>query len=1181
MGFNSTPKPGGHGFNFSPQCPLLIPSLPRFLSHFVFISPSSTLKIPSIFLLTSGIVCSGETGVSISVQEVCWCLLGGVMRRLCIALSILGLLFVGGGFGLVGCSNTQEPTCEKDGDCPSGWICRNKECAKSSSASCQRDKDCPSGQRCELASGQCYQCLQDDDCNFGLKCINRTCSDGSQDGGPADGVMTDSPDNNGGLVCKSDSDCKSGERCEVSSGTCIPEQGNQCKTDNECAGDKYCVSGTCTPGRRPCQDNGECNGGFYCEGGFCYRNKCQSNNDCPPGKSCDTLVGQCKTSNPSDCAQTGCPQGQVCNPTSRQCEATQNCTQTGCPTGQTCNATTGKCEAGSGQDCTQSGCPSGQVCNSSTKQCEPASSGCTSDATCIPPNGTCKNGTCVNCQQAGCPTNKWCNPSTGRCIDTPPACTSNADCTAPRGSCISGGCLSCASQFTCPTNKVCNQASGLCEEPPCVTDSDCTPPNGSCQSGTCLSCTKDFTCPSGQPCNSSTGRCGSAPPACTSNSQCSAPNGTCQNGQCVSCSTVGCPSGQTCSSSTGRCSSSSSCVVDSQCSAPLGWCRSGRCTSCVINSCPSGQTCNSSTGRCSTSSSSCTADSQCSTPNGWCRSGRCTTCRFYSCSSNLQCNSSTGRCEPKSCTSNSNCKAPKGACYNGKCASCDGDFTCPSSQACDKASGLCQPKPACVKQSDCFSGKVCLGGQCLVAECGPANPCSDGQICENRACRPAYKRCYSYLCGAKDSCLYGPDKKDRCHQRCGIGGSLCPTGQECLSVKLTDGQTDKFCFPQASLDVNKSCKPGNLNERCKNQGACLITSSFSSTGYCYDRCTPGSSLGCKSTQECAELSPGKGLCLSKGSGSKGSSCNIFSSRCRAQFICVMRTTTSTSGTCRARCTSPGRTGTSAGCATGETCVASPYSRTGGACVPDGNRSDGYSCKLFSSYACKAGLICSVPASGTTDEGTCTQRCQSASNCSSSNEDCVNGACQPKPTGREGSTCRYGSSLGSYYCKPPLQCYFSPGSTSSYGTCYKPCTRDSDCTSSTYGRCNGGFCQKSGSRKEFDICNSTSPCQSGLVCAALSSFTDRCVKPCKSNSDCGSSYPECSSGICLKKGTLVEDKYCSDSYTSRCAVGLQCARPPGSSFSSRRCYRSCKTNSDCTGTYKVCKASSDGSNVCYK
>ncbi len=1100
------------------------------------------------------------------------------MRRwLCfVFLFVLGAGSLG---GLYGCSQS-EPICQKDDDCPSGWICRQGDCAKSSATSCQRDKDCPSGQRCELASGQCFECLKDDDCNVGYTCFNRSCRDGLTDGGVGSEVVPEPPDQPGTL-CKSDSDCKSGERCELSSGACLPEQGNQCKTDNDCAGDKYCVSGSCVSGRRPCQNDVECNGGFYCEGGFCYRTKCQSNSDCPLGKSCDTLAQQCKESNPQDCAQTGCPQGQVCNPSNRQCEAAKNCTQAGCPSGQTCNATTGQCESGSGQDCTQSGCPSGQVCNSSTKQCEAAQSGCTSDATCIPPNGTCKNGACVNCQQVGCSSSTWCNPSTGRCIATPPACTSNADCKAPSGSCISGGCLSCASQFSCPSNKVCNRAEGLCEDPPCSSDANCSPPQGSCQSGKCLSCNTDFTCPTGQPCNASTGRCGSAPPTCTTDSQCAAPNGTCRSGVCVSCSSVGCPSGQTCSSSTGRCStSSSSCVVDSQCSSPLGWCRSGLCTSCIIYSCPSGQSCNSNTGQCTTSSTSCSKDTDCSSPNGWCRSSQCTTCRYYSCGSHLSCNSTTGRCEPKSCSSNNNCSAPKGACYNGKCLSCDGDFLCPFSQVCDKASGLCQPKPQCVRQSDCSSGKACLGGQCVVSECGIANPCSDGQVCENRVCRSVYTQCYSYLCGAKESCLYGPDQTDRCHLRCGVGGSLCPTGQECLSVKLVDGKTERYCFNKASLDANKSCKPGNLSERCKNQGSCLLTSSFSTAGYCYDACTPGSSLGCKSTQECVEFAPGKGLCLSKGSGSSGSSCQLLSSRCKAQFVCVLRTTSSTYGTCRARCSTPGSGGASAGCASGETCVASPYSRTGGVCIPDGVRSDGSSCQLFSSYNCKAGLVCSVPPSGRTNEGICRQRCQSASNCSSSSEDCVDGACMPKATGSEGASCRFGSTVSSYHCKAGLQCFIPASSTSTYGTCYKPCTRDSDCTSNSYGRCSEGVCQDTGTRSEYSSCGS-SACKSSLVCTSVSSFSKLCLTPCTSNSDCNSSYPECSSGVCLKKGTIAEDSYCSDSYTSRCAAGLQCARPPGSSFSSRRCFRSCTKDSDCTGQYKVCKASSDGSMVCYK
>lgn len=1096
-------------------------------------------------------------------------------------------LMVGFGGWLLGCSQPTSSNCTQDSECAVGEVCRKNVCARNNPSGCQKDKDCYNGLKCELATGQCVRCLANQDCNTGQTCVGGQCSSQSSDGGTEsapDSSESVSPQENTAEtspLCRSDADCSPQQVCDLASGQCKPKVGTPCQQDLDCLADSYCVSGSCSAGRRFCQNNTDCHKDFDCRGGFCYRTRCQGNIDCPPGETCDAAKGQCNPANPQDCTQSGCPSGQTCNTTTKQCETFVHCAQKGCAAGETCNATTGQCE--NTQDCTQSGCPSGQTCNTTTKRCETQSSSCTSDASCIPPQGTCFQGKCVNCTQSGCSNGLWCNSSSGTCIQPPPKCSSETDCSAPTGSCIQGGCLSCASHFSCTSPTVCDRASGKCVTPPCSSDNDCLPPKGSCQGGKCLSCQGDFSCASGEQCQSSSGRCLPPQPTCTSDSQCTSPYGTCRNGSCDSCLNFSCPSGQSCSASTGRCVSSSSCTTDSQCFSPLGWCRSGTCTSCVLYNCPSGQTCNSSTGRC-TATSACTADTQCSTPDGWCRNGTCTTCLFYSCDSSLRCNTSTGRCEPRTCTSNTDCRSPRGACYQGKCLSCQGDFTCPTDQTCDTTTGLCQPKPQCIKHQDCGSGELCLSSRCIRNDCNLVKPCPNGQKCYGRTCVPVYTRCYSYLCGAKEVCLYGPDKTDTCHRRCDT--TACSSTQECLSVSFKEGGTEKFCFNKPSLDVNASCTPGHLNKRCKNDGVCINTSSFSSTGYCYDRCTPGSSLGCKSTQECAELSPGQGLCLSKGTRTRGSSCDLWSSRCQGTYECLPSGLSSSySGTCYSRCTAIGSSGTTPGCQAQEVCIASAYSTNSGICAPQGTRLEGLSCTLFSSYQCQSSsLVCATPPSGYSDEGACQVRCQSASNCPNSGEDCVNGVCLPKATGTEGSSCRFDSSVGSYHCKQGLECYIAPESTSSYGTCKKKCQSDADCSSTTYNQCIRGYCERKGTISENSTCSSSSSsssCKSGLFCVSVSSFSDRCLQPCQSSSQCSTSYPECASGFCVAKGTLKEDDYCYDSMTSRCGAGLQCATPPGSSFASRRCLSSCDTNTDCTGTYKICADSSDGSRVCYK
>ena len=1074
------------------------------------------------------------------------------------------------------CTNPSS-SCQSNDDCTDNLVCRNRVCSKSSGKGCQNDIDCSNGRRCELTTGLCVECLKDTDCDTLRRCVNQRCTNATTDGGSESVELPEFlPESK---VCRADTDCSPEQTCNLSSGKCIPKQGNQCKSDNDCAGDKYCVSGSCVPGRRTCQDNAGCQGGFDCRSGFCYRGKCQSNNDCPAGEACDTLKQQCGPANAQDCTQTGCPSGQVCNSTTKQCGARQNCTQTGCAAGETCNPSTRLCEPASPQDCTQRACPSGQKCNTTTKRCEAARSNCTSDSSCIPPHGSCRSGRCINCSQSGCPTNKWCNISTGRCIDTPPPCSVDKDCPAPRGSCLNGGCLSCASQFICPSGQICNQATGLCGKPPCTSDNDCPAPSGSCQTGVCQTCARDFTCASGQQCENSTGRCRTLPPPCTSNRQCTSPYGTCRGGKCESCRNFSCPSGQQCNTLSGLCyTPTKTCRKDSDCSSPNGTCRFGRCASCTAFSCSSGTTCNTTTGLCK----GCSKDSECKSPNGWCRSRRCTTCRFYSCSGGLQCNYTSGRCEPRTCTSHRRCQAPRGACYQGKCQTCNGDFACSSKQICDKVSGLCQPKPECVRHSDCRSDQLCLSERCVPYACDKLNACPDGQQCIHRRCVPVYGLCYSYLCAATDRCLRGPDKKDVCYARCGVGGTTCPGGQECLSVKLIHGEKGHYCFPKATLASGSRCTLGLLHARCKNNGVCVKTSSFSSYAYCHDRCIPGSSQGCSSRKECVALSPGKGLCFDKGTRSKGSFCGMYSSRCSGQYVCLPSSTSSTSGRCVARCTALGSGGISAGCATKESCISSPYSKAKGVCAPEGTRSEGYRCKPFSTIRCKVGLVCEPDPLSTSGEGLCRKRCLSDSNCSGRNDICSQGICLPKPTGKEGSSCRYSSSLSSSFCVQGLLCRRESSSTSTYGTCQRVCKSNSDCTSSTYPECSQGYCQRKGTQGEQRSCSTSSSyrCKAGLTCITAS-FSGRCLKTCRSDSDCSSSYPDCFAGYCLAKGTLAEGSYCRDSFLSRCVSPLRCARPPTSSFASRRCLRSCTSNAHCTGTYKKCSKSSDGGMVCYK
>jgi len=63
------------------------------------------------------------------------------------------------------------------------------------------------------------------------------------------------------IECRSDADCKAGERCEVSLGLCVPaSEGKKCTSDDDCGSGLVCVDSRCVPseagGEKVSQDGG-------------------------------------------------------------------------------------------------------------------------------------------------------------------------------------------------------------------------------------------------------------------------------------------------------------------------------------------------------------------------------------------------------------------------------------------------------------------------------------------------------------------------------------------------------------------------------------------------------------------------------------------------------------------------------------------------------------------------------------------------------------------------------------------------------------------------------------------------------------------------------------------------------------------------------------------------------------
>ena len=170
--------------------------------------------------------------------------------------------------GVSSCGGSEgpfRPTCKTDGDCagiPEGRCQTNSGPKKYCDQKCTSDAFCGSGNRCEVGTGSCVPqscadgiCPQGTFCNEAKTCAYQYCN---EERGCADGfscstsTFTCAPTTCTGAA----GECSASFVCDVGSKLCTRQT---CACDTECAGEGFCIGGSCYPTAAHC--DGGCSAG--------------------------------------------------------------------------------------------------------------------------------------------------------------------------------------------------------------------------------------------------------------------------------------------------------------------------------------------------------------------------------------------------------------------------------------------------------------------------------------------------------------------------------------------------------------------------------------------------------------------------------------------------------------------------------------------------------------------------------------------------------------------------------------------------------------------------------------------------------------------------------------------------------------------------------------------------------
>jgi hypothetical protein len=758
-------------------------------------------------------------------------------------------------------------SCNKNSECESG------ECEGESSSTkhcvCDTDSDCDPNEECDTGWGEvntCYCgsksniCSSSQYCTSGGSCLSRknlgaSCSSSDQCKSRLCGV-------DGTCVCRTSSDCASGQSCKVvvqNNALGFPEFDNFCFTclvDTDCAQDEYCDSGGTNQCKFKKKLGGSCTKDAACAVGACFGGICGCGGpeDCDDGEVC-TSAHKCACVIDKN-TFTDCSSGQYCagpngcqpkRDTGDACTTDKQCfgvcdengvckcdplEQTGCgeeagqPGLPMCKNTLinsdydNACvECLSAADCAQSGfglaCTPEGVC----VQPKPLGQPCNSGAECLsetceyglavpigPPGGK-KKGICVCGEDADCalsPSGKYCAP--------------NADTGAQ--------CVKCTLNAHCPSGEFCDQDTYTCEPKlpvgsACVSASQCL--GGSCgiPSGSpiakseCL-CTTTAPCLDGHTCKIST-----FPPGVTNKCVCGTSSSDCDDTEYCS--------GSTCLAKKNfgaSCSVAHECVSES--------CYEGKCGCKTSSDCAEGETCDTvgaDAGRCYCGSAgNCTSTQYCGKETTGSYQCLAKKADLAPCAHSYQCLGACGDDAKCHCIADATvCFTVEQGCNNG----------CPVAKSyCDVAGGTANPSQnACVEcetNSHCLASEYCSSssGNC-VADKALGAACSLSAECQSG-------RCESFVCVCN-------------------ADAHCPGNQDCAIVT---GNNYCFCGSDGTCSSSEYCSASShtcVNE--KNLGATCGAGYECKSGLCeLGKCVCASSFDCPPGDKCNNPPLGANFC---------------------------------------------------------------------------------------------------------------------------------------------------------------------------------------------------------------------------------------------------------------------------------------------------------------------------------